>query len=147
MQFESMAPTHSALATLGKIGKDLVKIPSYIVTYRNHRAVNERYACTLTEGIELHEQHHLEEHTGHEFYKTIIGDGSREFMPEPATDIVLIILLEITICTEMIAHKDRHDFTFRKPSLTISTTFTIRVVWMQGSPLVVNLNSANDYLS
>ena len=125
---ESVAPAHRALATLGKTGKDLVKIPSYIVTYRNHRTVNERYTCTFAEGIELHEQHHLEEHTGHEFYKTIIGDGSREFMPEPATDTVLIILLEITICTEVIAHKDSHDFTFRKPSLTISTTFTIAII-------------------
>ena len=49
-------------------------------------------------------------------------------MPEPATDTVLIILLEITICTEMIAYKDRHDFTFRKLSLTISATFTIVVI-------------------
>ena len=49
-------------------------------------------------------------------------------MPEPATDTVLIILLEITICTEVIAHKDSHDFTFRKPSLTISTTFTIAII-------------------
>lgn len=49
-------------------------------------------------------------------------------MPEPTTDTVLIILLEITICTEMIAYKDRHDFTFRKPSLTTPTTFTIAVI-------------------
>ena len=98
------------------------------MTYRNHRTVNERYTCTFAEGIELHEQHHLEEHTGHEFYKTTIGDGSREFMPEPHTDTVLIILLEITVCTEMIAYKDRHEFTFRKPSLTISATFTSAVI-------------------
>ena len=52
----------------------------------------------------------------------------REFRPEPSTDTVLVILLEITICTEVIAYKYRHDFTFRKPSLTISTTFTIAVV-------------------
>ena len=49
-------------------------------------------------------------------------------MPEPHTDTVLIILLEITVCTEMIAYKDRHEFTFRKPSLTISATFTIAVI-------------------
>ena len=49
-------------------------------------------------------------------------------MPETPTDIVLIILLEITICTEMIAYKDRYDFTFRKLSLTISETFTIVVI-------------------
>ena len=128
MQFESMTPTHGTLSTLGEPCKDLVKVPSYIVTYRNHRTVNERYTCTFAEGIEFHEQHHLKEHTEHEFYKTVIGDGSREFMPEPPTDTVLIILLEITICTEVIAHKNRHDFTFRKPSLAISATFTIAVV-------------------
>ena len=116
------------LPFLARPAKTLPEIPSYIVTYRNHRAVNERYACTPAEGMELHEQHHLEEHTGHEFHKTVIGDGSREFMPEPLTDTVLIILLEITICTEVIAHKDRHDFTLRKPSLTIPATFSIAVI-------------------
>ena len=102
MQLESMTPAHGTLSVLGKTGKDLIKMPSYIVTYRNHRAVNERYTSTFAEGMELHEQHHLKEHTEHEFYKTVIGDGSREFMPEPPTDTVLIILLEITTCTEMI---------------------------------------------
>ena len=128
MQLESMTPAHGTLAVLGKTDKHLIEMPSYIVTYRNHRAVNERYACTSAEGMELHEQHHLEEHTGHEFHKTVIGDSSREFMPEPPTDTVLIILLEITICTEVIAHKDCHDFTLRKPPLTIPTTFTIAVI-------------------
>ena len=63
-----MTPSHSALTVLGKTGKDLVKIPSYIVTDKNHRTVNERYTCTFAEGIEFHEQHHLKEHTGHEFH-------------------------------------------------------------------------------
>ena len=128
MQLESMTPTHSALTTLGKTGKDLVEMPSYIVTYRNHRTINKRNTCTFAEGMELHEQHHLKEHTGHEFYKTIIGDGSREIMPELDTDTVLIILLEITICTEVIAYKDCHDFAFGKPSPTIPATFTIAVI-------------------
>ena len=128
VQFESMTPTHVTLSVLCKTGKDLVEIPSYIVTYRNHRTVNERYTCTFAEGIELHEQRHLKEHTGHEFHKTIIGDGCREFMPEPPTDTVPVILLEITICTEMIAHKDGHDFTLGKPSLTIPKTFSIAII-------------------
>jgi len=55
MQLESMAPAHSALAVLGKTGKDLVEIPSYIVTYRNHRAVKECYTRILSEGMDLHE--------------------------------------------------------------------------------------------
>ena len=76
---------------------ELLLYASYIVTYRNHRTSNKRNTCALAKGIELHEKHHLEEDTEHEFHKTVIGDGSREFMPEPATDIVLIILLEVTI--------------------------------------------------
>ena len=112
MQFEFMAAAHSVLVVPGKTGKDLVEIPSYIVTYRNHRAVKECYTRILSEGMDLHEQHHLEEHTVCKFYKMVIGDGSREFMLELPMDTVLIILLEITICIEVIAHKDRHDFTF-----------------------------------
>ena len=112
MQLESMAPAHSTLAVPGKTGKDLVEIPSHILTYRNHRAVKECYTRILSEGMDLHEQHHLEEHTVCKFYKMVIGDGSREFMLELPMDTVLIILLEITICIEVIAHKDRHDFTF-----------------------------------
>ena len=128
MQFESMTPTHGTLSTLGEPCKDLVKVSSYIVTYRNHRTVNERYTCTFAEDIEFHEQHHLKEYTGHEFHKTIIGDGCREFTPEPATDTVPVILLEITICTEMIAYKDGHDFTLGKPSLAIPKTFSIAII-------------------
>ena len=128
MQFESMAPTHGALTVLCKTRKDLIKMPSYIVTYRNLRTANERYTCTFTEGIEFNKQHHVKEHMGHEFYKTIIGNGYREFMFEPAMDTVLIILIEITICTKVIAHKDGHDFTLGKPSLTISVTFTIAII-------------------
>ena len=128
MKLESMTPTHSTLATPGKSSKDLVKIPSYIVTNRNHRTVNGRYTSTLAESIKLHEHHHLEEYAGHEFYKTIIGNGYRKFMPEPSTDTVLVLLLEITICTEVTVHEYRHDFTFRKPSLTIPAIFSIAVI-------------------
>ena len=46
MQLESMTPAHGTLSVLGKTSKNLVEMPSYIVPYRNHRAVNERYACT-----------------------------------------------------------------------------------------------------
>ena len=98
------------------------------MAYWNHHTVNEHYTGTPAESIKLHGYHHIEEHTGHEFYKTIIGNGYRKFMPEPSTDTVLVLLLEITICTEVTVHEYRHDFTFRKPSLTISTTFTMAVI-------------------
>jgi len=112
MQFESMTPSHSALTVLGKTGKDLVEIPSYIVTYRNHRTVNERYTCTFAEGIEFHEQHHLKEHTGHEFYKTIVGYGCEKITLQITFDIVNIIIIESPVCAEMIAYHNGHYFTF-----------------------------------
>ena len=98
------------------------------MAYRNHHTVNERYTGTPAESIKLHGYHHIEEHTGHEFYKTIIGNGYRKFMPEPSTDTVLVLLLEITICTEVTVHEYRHDFTFRKPSLTIPAIFSITAI-------------------
>ena len=74
VQLESMAPAHGTLSVLGKAGKDLVVISSYIVTYGYHCAVNERYTRTLAESIELHEQHHLKEHSWHEFNEAVIGN-------------------------------------------------------------------------
>ena len=69
-----MAPAHGTLSVLGEAGKDLVVISSYIVTYGYHCAVNECYTRTLAEGIEFHEQHHLKEHSWHEFNEAVIGN-------------------------------------------------------------------------
>ena len=121
-------PAHGALAVLGLTEKYLVEIPSYIVAYRNHHTANERCTSTPAESIKLHGYHHIEEYTGHEFYKTIIGNGYRKFMPEPSTDTVLVLLLEITKYTEVTVHEYRHDFTFRKPSLTIPAIFSIAAI-------------------
>ncbi|EEX18172.1 hypothetical protein HMPREF0973_01957 [Prevotella veroralis F0319] len=60
--------------------------------------------------------------------KTVIGYRSREIILEPTTDIILVILLKITICTEMITYKYGHDFTLAKPSLTIPATFPISII-------------------
>ena len=51
----------------------------------------------FTEGMEFHEQHHLEEHTGHEFHKTVIGDGSREFMPDPSSALMRFLKTKRTL--------------------------------------------------
>ena len=123
-----MTPAHSPFSVLGEPRKDLVEIPSYVVAYGDHYAINERYPRILAESIELHEQHHLEEHTGHEFYKAIIGYRIGKLFVEAAEDTILIILLKIATGTEMIAYKNRHNFAFRKPSFTISVTFPITVL-------------------
>ena len=72
MKFKAMTPTHRPFSVLGEPRKDLIEIPSNVVAYGNHCAINERYPCTLAESIELHEEHHFAEYTRHELYKTIM---------------------------------------------------------------------------
>ena len=71
VKFEAMAPAHSPFSVLGEPRKNLVKIPSYVVAYGDHCAVNERYPRTLAESIEPHEEHHFAEYTRHESTKRL----------------------------------------------------------------------------
>ena len=128
MKFEAMIPTHGPFSVLGEPRKDLVEIPSYVVAYGNHCAVNEGYPRTLAESIELHEEHHFAEYTRYELYKAIIGYRMGELFVEAAVDAIQIILLKIAISTEMIAYKNRHHLTFGKPSFTISIMFPITIL-------------------
>ena len=115
-------------SVLGEPRKDLIEIPSYVVAYGNHCAVNERYPCALTESIEPHEEHHFAEYTRHELYKAIIGYRMGELFVEAAADAIQIILLKIAIGTEMIAYKNRHHLTFGKSSFAIFVTFSITIL-------------------
>ena len=128
VKFEAMTLVHSPFSVLGEPRKDLVEIPSYVVAYGDHCAVNERYPRTLAESIEPHEEHHFAEYTRHELYKAIIGYRMGELFVEAAADTIQIILLKIAIGTEMIAYKNRHHLTFRKPSFAISVTFPITIL-------------------
>ena len=122
-----MIPAHRPFSILGEPRKDLIEIPSYVVSYGNHCAINERYPRTLAESIELHKEHHFAEYTRHELYKAIIGYRMGEFFVEAAADTILIILLKIAISTEMIAYENRHHLTFGKLSFTISVMFPITI--------------------
>ena len=97
MQLESVTPPHGPLPAPGETGKDLVEIPSHVVADRNHCAVNEADSRESAEGIDLHESHQMEEHAGHEL----------------SVDTVEIILLEVSVCAEMIAQKNGHYLTVR----------------------------------
>ena len=128
MKFKALTPAHRPFSVLGEPRKDLIEIPSYVVAYGDHCAINERYPRTLAESIELHKEHHFAEYTRHELYKTIIGYRMGEFFVEAAADTILIILLKIAIGTEMIAYKNRHHLAFGKPPFTISVTFPITIL-------------------
>ena len=122
MKFKALTPAHRPFSVLGEPRKDLIEIPSYVVAYGDHCAINERYPRTLAESIELHKEHHFAEYTRLELYKAIIGYRIGELFVEAAADTILIILLKIAIGTEMIAYENRHNFAFGKLSFTISVT-------------------------
>ncbi len=128
MQLEAVTPSHRALSVPGKAGKDLVVISSHIVTYGYHSAVNIGDSRTMSEGIELHEQHHLKEHSWHEFNEAIIGNRVGKILTHHPFAPIQIILLEITICAEMIAYQNGHNLTFRHTSLAVSVAFAVTVM-------------------
>ena len=128
MKFKALTPAHRPFSVLGDPRKDLIEIPSYVVAYGDHCAINERYPRTLAESIELHKEHHFAEYTRLELYKAIIGYRMGELFVEAAADTILIILLKIAIGTEMIAYENRHNFAFGKLSFTISVTFSITIL-------------------
>ena len=128
MKFKALTPAHRPFSVLGEPRKDLIEIPSYVVAYGDHSAINERYPRTLAESIELHKEHHFAEYTSHELYKAIIGYRLGELFVEAAAETILIILLKIAIGTEMIAYENRHNFAFGKLSFTISVTFSITIL-------------------
>ena len=128
MKFKALTPAHRPFSVLGEPRKDLIEIPSYVVAYGDHSAINERYPRTLAESIELHKEHHFAEYTRHELYKAIIGYRLGELFVEAAAETILIILLKIAIGTEMIAYENRHNFAFGKLSFTISVTFSITIL-------------------
>ena len=95
MKFEAIAPAHSPFSVLGELRKNLIEIPSYVVAYGDHCAINKRYTRTLAESIEPHEEYHFAECTRHELYKAIIGYCMGELFVEAAADAIQIILLKI----------------------------------------------------
>ena len=114
-------PSYPFLSILGKAGKDLVVISSYIVTYGYHGAVNIGDSRTTSEGKELHEQHQPAEHSWHEFNKAVIGNCVGQILTHytPLTQFK-IILLEIAICAEMIVYQNGHNPTFQESGLAVS---------------------------
>ena len=112
VQLEAMTPAHGTLSVLGKAGKDLIVISSYIVTYGYHCAVNIGDSRTMSESKELHEQHQLAEHSWHEFNEAVIGNRVGKILTHHPFDPIQIILLEIAVCAEMIAYQNGHNLTF-----------------------------------
>lgn len=108
-----MAPAHSTLTILCQSLEHLVEVASDVMTNGNHCTVDKGNPRAFAEGVEFHEHHHLDENTGHEFHETIVGDGIRKLPLELSTNAVEVVLLEVSVCAEMIAYQDSHNLTFR----------------------------------
>ena len=65
------------------------------MTYRNHGAVNETDAVTSSKGIKFYESYQSEEHTGHEFHKAVVCNGSWEIVHQITFDILHIVILKV----------------------------------------------------
>ena len=109
VQFESVAPSHRPLPVSGKTGENLVGIPAQVVAYGYHGGVHEGDASAPPEGVEVQEEHHLEEHPALQFHETVVGHRIREVTPEVDTDKVQVVVLEIVECAEMEHNQNRHN--------------------------------------
>ena len=123
MQLEAVAPSHRALAVLGKAGEHLVGVPPEVVAHGNHRAVNERYPGAFAEGVQPHEQQHLDEHLWHEFYESVVRDRVRELAPHLPKDTVQVILLEVAVSAEMVADENGHYLAPGESPFTVPMPF------------------------
>ena len=109
MQFESVAPSHRPLPVSGKTGENLVGIPAQVVAYGYHGGVHEGDASTAPEGVEVQEEHHLEEHPALQFHEAVVGHRIREVTLEVDADEVQVVVLEIVECAEMEHNQNRHN--------------------------------------
>ncbi len=91
-----MTPSHRSLAVRCHVLEDLVGIAAQVMAYWYHRGIHKTDAAALAEALNLHEEHHVEEHAGHEFDKTVIRNGIREIAGQVLTYIKKVVVLEIS---------------------------------------------------
>ena len=78
------------------------------MAYRYHRGIHEADAAALAKAMEFHEEHHVEEHAGHEFNEAVIRNGIGETAGQVLTYIKEVVVLEIGEQTEVVTDKYRH---------------------------------------
>lgn len=114
VQFESVAPSHRSFPVGSYPLENFVGIAPEIVTDRNHRTVHETDARTTSESIELQEEYQFEEYPAFKFDKPIIGHCIWKFPVQVHSDIMQIIMLEISERSEMEDNQNGHNLTIGK---------------------------------
>ena len=120
-----MASCHRALPVLGQAGEHLVEIPPHIVADGYHRAVHEAYPRALPEGVQPHEQQHVDEHPRHELHETVVRDVVGKIAPHPSKHAVQVVLLEVAVSAEMVADENGHHLAPGLPSFLVPVFFAV----------------------
>jgi len=92
-----------------EVHQEIVDIPAQVVAYGYHGGVHEGDASTAPEGVEVQEEHHLEEHPALQFHEAVVGHRIREVTLEVDADEVQVVVLEIVECAEMEHNQNRHN--------------------------------------
>lgn len=111
VQFEAVTPSHRSLSVRCHALEYLVGIAAQIMAHGYHRGIHEADAAALAKALKLHEEHHGEEHAGHEFNEAVIRNGIREIAGQVLTYIKEVVVLEIGERAEVITDKYCHYFT------------------------------------
>lgn len=122
VQLESVTPSHRSLPVRCHVLEDLVGIAAQVMAHGYHRGIHEADAAAPAEALNLHEEHHMEEHAGHEFNEAVIRDGIRKITGQMLTYVKEVVMLEIGERTEVVTDKYRHYLTMAQLSFTVAVT-------------------------
>lgn len=111
VQLESVTPSHRSLTVRCHVLEDLVGIAAQVMAHGYHCGIHEADAVALAKAAELHKEHHVEEHAGHEFNEAVIRNGIRKIIGQMLTYIKEVVVFEIGERTEMVTDKYRHYLT------------------------------------
>lgn len=111
VQLEAVTPSHRPLAVGCYALEDLVGIAAQVVAYGYHRGIHKTDAAAFAKALNLHEEHHVEKHAGHEFNKAVVRNGIGKIVGQVLTYIKEVIVLEIGKRAEVITDKNRHYLT------------------------------------
>lgn len=81
------------------------------MAHGDHRRVHETDAAALAKALNLHEEHHVEEHAWHEFNEAVIRNGIWKIIGQMLTYIKEVVMFEIGERTEVVTNKYRHYLT------------------------------------
>ena len=86
-----------------------------LLAHGHHRGVHKTDAAAFAKALNLHEEHHMEKHVGHEFNKVIVRNGI-----EKTAGQILTYVKELVVLNRQTSRSDnRQESSFSHYGLTI----------------------------